>query len=71
MMDTMMDRNCEVVSVSQVRRALTVPGDIRSDVAFQNDINRLLARIAQVPMPFHCVAPMISYHVRPRRSMPH
>ena len=60
-----MDANCELVAVSQVRRALTVPGDVRSDVAFQNDINRILARIAQVPVPFRCLAPMIHYHVRP------
>lgn len=57
--------NCEVVAACQVRRALTVPGDVRSDIDFQNDINRLLARIAQVPIPFHYVAPMLTYHVRP------
>jgi hypothetical protein len=60
-----MSSNCAVIAAHQVRRALTVPGDIRSDIDFQNDINRLLARIAQVPIPFRCIAPMISYHARP------
>ena len=36
------DPDFEILSVDQARRALT-DGDIKSDVAFQNDVNRLLA----------------------------
>ena len=38
------DTNFEILSASQARRALT-NGDIKMDVAFQNDINRLLASL--------------------------
>ena len=34
----------EIMRVAQARRVLT-DGDIQSDVAFQNDVNRLLASI--------------------------
>ena len=33
-------------ALRDVRRALTVEGDVASDVAFQNDVNNLLATIA-------------------------
>ena len=38
------DKNFEVITAAQARRALT-KGDIKCDVAFQNDINRLLASL--------------------------
>ena len=38
------DQNYEIISVAEARRALT-KGDIRSDVAFQHDVNRLLATL--------------------------
>ena len=38
------DTNFEILSVAQARRVLT-KGDIRCDVAFQNDVNRLLASL--------------------------
>jgi hypothetical protein len=38
------DANFEIVSAAEARRALT-DGDLKSDVAFQNDINRLLASL--------------------------
>ena len=42
--DTMNDPNFEIINVAQARRVLT-DGDIQSDVAFQNDVNRLLASL--------------------------
>jgi hypothetical protein len=41
------DPDFEILSVDQARRALT-DGDIKSDVAFQNDVNRLLALLEQL-----------------------
>jgi hypothetical protein len=38
------DTDFEFLSVAQARRVLT-QGDIKSDVAFQNDVNRLLASL--------------------------
>ena len=35
----------EIISIAEARRALTNNGDIRSDVAFQHDVNRLLATL--------------------------
>jgi hypothetical protein len=35
----------DFVQVAQVRRAVVPEGDIREDIAFQNDINGLLARL--------------------------
>ena len=40
----MNDPNFEIIKVAQARRVLT-NGDIQSDVAFQNDVNRLLASL--------------------------
>ncbi len=37
-----------VGSVTEIRRALTVAGDIRSDVEFQNDVNALLATVGKL-----------------------
>jgi hypothetical protein len=38
------DPSFEILNVADARRVLT-GGDIRTDVAFQNDINRLLASL--------------------------
>jgi hypothetical protein len=38
------DPEFEILNVGQARRALT-NGDIKSDIAFQNDVNRLLATL--------------------------
>ena len=38
----------QVGSVSMLRSALTVAGDIRSDVEFQNDVNALLATVGKL-----------------------
>jgi hypothetical protein len=37
-----------VGSVREIRRALTVEGDIRSDVQFQNDVNAILAIVGKL-----------------------
>lgn len=39
-----------IVTAGEARRALT-KGDIRSEVAFQNDINTLLARLEETKIP--------------------
>jgi hypothetical protein len=41
-----------IVRAAQVRRSLTQPGDVRGEVAFQNDINALLARFDEVKVPW-------------------
>jgi hypothetical protein len=51
----MNDPNFEIISVAQARRVLT-DGDIQSDVAFQNDVNRLLASLEDL-----CDAPDSSH----------
>jgi hypothetical protein len=38
----------QVGAVSTLRGALTVAGDIRSDVEFQNDVNALLATVGKL-----------------------
>ena len=43
-MDDQTYETCEIISVAEARRVLT-NGDIRSDVAFQHDVNRLLATL--------------------------
>jgi hypothetical protein len=42
----------QIVRAAEVRRSLTVPGDIKSEVAFQNDINALLARFDELKVPW-------------------
>ena len=39
------DPSYEIISIAEARRALTSNGDIRSDVAFQHDVNRMLATL--------------------------
>jgi hypothetical protein len=39
--------NTQVISASQARQVLT-DGDIQSDIAFQNDINHLLALVDEL-----------------------
>lgn len=51
----------EVIPAPSVRRSLTTPGDIRSDIAFQNDINNLLARIEEVKLPWKAAARLVSF----------
>jgi len=41
------DADYMILTVTEARRILT-DGDIRSDVAFQNDVNRLLASLEEL-----------------------
>ncbi len=54
-----------MVATPAIRRILTQPGDIRSDIDFQNDVNRLLARIEEVRMPWRSAAELCTYAVGP------
>ena len=56
------DPHIKIVSAGEARRALT-GGDIRDDVAFQNDINTLLARLEEKVVPLKA----LSAPIRPRR----
>ena len=41
------DAGFRIMPVAEARRALT-DGDIRSDISFQNDVNRLLACLEEL-----------------------
>ena len=43
-------RDLRIVAAAEARRSLT-EGDIQSEIAYQNDINTLLARLEQRQMP--------------------
>ena len=58
--------NVEIVPAPNVRRSLTTPGDIRTDIDFQNDINNLLARMENLPLPWKPMARLMSYDGAPR-----
>ena len=45
----------KIVTAAEARRALT-DGDIRSEVAFQNDINTLLARLEETKIPLRALS---------------
>jgi hypothetical protein len=51
----MNDPQVRIVTAAEARRALT-KGDIRSEVAFQNDINTLLARLEETKMPLQALS---------------
>jgi hypothetical protein len=55
----MKNLDVEIVPAPYVRRTLTTPGDIRSDVDFQNDINSLLARIEEVRVPWQALSRLV------------
>jgi hypothetical protein len=38
----------KVSPIAELKSFLTVAGDIRSDIAFQNDVNALLATVAKI-----------------------
>ena len=54
-----------MVSAPSIRRTLTDPGDIRSEIDFQNDVNRLLARIEEASMPWRPAAELCTYAAGP------
>jgi hypothetical protein len=51
----MNDPQVRIVTAAEARRALT-NGDIRSEVAFQNDINTLLARLEEHKVPLQALS---------------
>lgn len=53
----------EFVEAPLVRRALTIRGDLRSEVAFQNDIDALVSLMDHIPVPFRSVAGLTRYSV--------
>jgi len=60
----------DVISAPSVRRVLTTPGDIRSEIAFQNDINSLIAKVDQLKMPWKATARLVTYGVDPKLQSP-
>ena len=51
----MKDPDVRIVSAAEARRAIT-NGDLRSEVAFQNDINTLLARLEETKVPLRALS---------------
>jgi hypothetical protein len=51
----MNDSKVQIVTAAEARRALT-KGDIRDEVAFQNDINTLLARLEEHKVPLQALS---------------
>lgn len=45
----------DIVAATGVRRAVVPAGDIREDIAFQNDINLLLARLEATNPPLRAL----------------
>jgi len=52
----MKELEIEIVAAAEVRRSLTDAGDIRGVVAFQNDVNALLARFEHLQVPWRSLA---------------
>ena len=57
------DPRVKIVPAAEARRALT-GGDIRDDVAFQNDINTLLARLEEKVVPLRALSTPIKAKIR-------
>jgi hypothetical protein len=51
----MKDPDVRIVSAAEARLAIT-NGDLRSEVAFQNDINTLLARLEETKVPLRALS---------------
>jgi hypothetical protein len=52
----MKELEIEIVAAAEVRRTMTPDGDLRSDIAYQNDVNALLARVEQWHMPWRSIS---------------
>lgn len=52
----MKELEIEIVAAGEVRRSMTPDGDLRGDVAYQNDVNALLARVEQWHMPWRSIS---------------
>jgi hypothetical protein len=51
----MKDPEVRIVTAAEARRVIT-NGDLRSEVAFQNDINTLLARLEETKVPLRALS---------------
>ena len=51
----MNDPQIQILTAAEARRALT-KGDLQSEVAFQNDINMLLARLEETKVPLRALS---------------
>ena len=65
----------EILAAGEIRRSLTPSGDLRGDIAFQHDVNALLARVEQWQMPWRSAwdispAPLASPIVSETTPMP-
>jgi hypothetical protein len=63
----MADSHIKIVSAAEARRELT-DGGIRDEVAFQNDINTLLARLEEKVVPLKALTPPIKAATRKPRK---
>jgi hypothetical protein len=52
----MKELEIKIVAAREVRRSLTKAEDIRGDVAFQNDVNALLARFEHLQVPWRSLS---------------
>ena len=65
----MKDPEVRIVSAAEARRAIT-NGDIRSEVAFQNDINTLLARLEETKVAAARAVAAAAQHVGVSARLP-
>jgi hypothetical protein len=71
----MKELEMEILAAGQVRRALADARNIRDDIAFQNDVNALLARVEHLQMPWRSLsdispAPLASAIVADETPLP-
>jgi hypothetical protein len=52
----MKELEAEILAAGEIRRSMTPDGDIRNDIAFQHDVNALLARVEQWQMPWRSIS---------------
>ena len=52
----MRELETEILAAGEVRRSMSPKGDLRGDIAFQHDVNALLARVEQWQMPWRSVS---------------
>ena len=52
----MRELETEILAAGEVRWSLTPKGDFRGDIAYQHDVNALLARVEQWQMPWRSIS---------------
>ena len=52
----MRELKTEILAAAEVRRSLTDARDIHGDIAYQNDVNALIARVEQWQMPWRSLS---------------